>query len=172
MVTPQFFTDFKRAVLTELLSVLKIEMNSFAWNWTNLRSRITRMRLQEGKKMGIETEYSRPRWSQAATLSLSRSSTTSSRTTKSRDENPNTHSRKQARQRANHWIMRRDEDLTSSAKKPVVLRSGKEKPVETTGSHHTVDPATGWRWYCSPAFFKLFNNMVEAYRLVVFIQLE
>ena len=104
------------------------------------------------KKMGIETEHSTPRWSEAATLSLSRSSTTRSRTTKSRDERPNTHLSKQVRQRANHWIMRRDKDLTSSAKKPVVLRSGKEKPVETTESHHTVDPATGWRWYCSPAF--------------------
>ena len=50
------------------------------------------------------------------------------------DENVKIPPREQQRQRAHHSFMRRDEDLTLSTKKSVVLRSGKEKPEETTES--------------------------------------
>ena len=50
------------------------------------------------------------------------------------DENVKIPPSEQQRQRAHHSFMRGDEDLTLSKKKSVELRSGKEKPEETTAS--------------------------------------
>ena len=116
--------------------------------------------------VGIQNEYSRPRGTQTTTTRLLRCLTTIWRNANSRGR----WKREYFSQRAHHSFMRRDEDLTLRKKKSVELRSGKEKPEETTESRSLGlrsstgkpvagdsnesdfigEPVTGWRSYTSP----------------------